>query len=665
MLHSIEKLPPRVESAYVPAARTWMVVIVLMVVTLLGRAVGLMALPLFGDEGIYLRWTQIIRQDWLANAFVSLVDPKPPLHFWLMALVWNPSRDPLLAARMVSIFSGVLLVPVVMLLCRQLVAMGEARNEVDANAGMAGGMAEGGAGRAAGLITALLVICCPYLAFYQRLALADSLLVLEAVTVFWLSLRFARAAWEPLPISLNLGFWRQSVPLGGAIGLSMLTRQIIPYEFWAFPVAAFIVHGVGRKKATAWDTLPQARATWGQAANRFCSWFILALLLGTLLWSPFLIAQPVRYHEEGEPTRPLTHESFQAELRRRVLYQPQFSESKTLRQRVAQVRENLQRLAVPTQGDGAERHLVLWGSRGVHASGDLTTGWYWVYLTPVVFLGSLLAFFYLAWGGRWRWVLLLGFWEFLMVGPLVLVADVAYSRYALGGVVPLLVALGLALTDIMGRILSAERRTDRGGNSARAWWRWGLAGGLLVLMLAWPAWEIHLQNRHWRTQTLVAADRYQYITGWTGGQATMAAVRSLMVTAPGRPIVVITSNAWGNPADAVQLYLRLRPNTQVYYVDWLGREPILRPLGAGVGGEDTYRLRADKWLYLPERAVVLPEDMPVYYITADPVYTPDPVPALELLGKKDHLVAGPWYFKNPRDILDKEPQDQVVVVRLR
>src|SRR5260370_30480227 len=62
------------------------------------RLPGLLAVPIFCDESVYLRYAQLIARAPVSRAFLSVVDPKPPLHYWLLALVPRATSDPLLAA---------------------------------------------------------------------------------------------------------------------------------------------------------------------------------------------------------------------------------------------------------------------------------------------------------------------------------------------------------------------------------------------------------------------------------------------------------------------------------------------------------------------------------------------------------------------------------------
>src|SRR5215510_11613406 len=70
------------------------------------RASYLLSLfPILVDESIYLRWAEII--DHQGQWFVSLLDAKQPLSYWLYAVIrmgW--SGDPLLAGRLVSVTAG-------------------------------------------------------------------------------------------------------------------------------------------------------------------------------------------------------------------------------------------------------------------------------------------------------------------------------------------------------------------------------------------------------------------------------------------------------------------------------------------------------------------------------------------------------------------------------
>src|SRR3989338_4697233 len=69
------------------------------------RLYQIMSLPIFTDEAIYTRWSQIARFDasWF---FISLVDGKQPFFIWLNMTLMGVIHDPLLSGRLISVFAG-------------------------------------------------------------------------------------------------------------------------------------------------------------------------------------------------------------------------------------------------------------------------------------------------------------------------------------------------------------------------------------------------------------------------------------------------------------------------------------------------------------------------------------------------------------------------------
>ena len=207
---------------------------------------NLLALPIFSDEAIYLRWAQLIRAHPLDHAFVSLVDPKPPLHFWLMALIWRISSNPLFSAQFVSVIAGVATVPVLLLLCRSLEPLVAAPFSHAAGGGALDAI-DPPKSNLFGPVACILMILCPFMAFYQRMALADALFVLESAVAAWLSIEFAMAIHRPTmsrPIWATLG-------LGVVMGLTMLTRQNVSYVLWILPVAVFFLAKSARTRSAS------------------------------------------------------------------------------------------------------------------------------------------------------------------------------------------------------------------------------------------------------------------------------------------------------------------------------------------------------------------------------------------------------------------------------
>src|SRR3989344_5881588 len=69
------------------------------------RIYRLTLIPIFGDEAIYIRWSQIMRAE-PGLRFVPLSDGKQPLFMWLVIPFLKIISDPLFASRLVSVFSG-------------------------------------------------------------------------------------------------------------------------------------------------------------------------------------------------------------------------------------------------------------------------------------------------------------------------------------------------------------------------------------------------------------------------------------------------------------------------------------------------------------------------------------------------------------------------------
>jgi len=61
--------------------------------------------PVFGDEAIYVRWSQIMRSE-PSLRFVPLSDGKQPLFMWVTIPFLKIFDDPLIAARILSVYTG-------------------------------------------------------------------------------------------------------------------------------------------------------------------------------------------------------------------------------------------------------------------------------------------------------------------------------------------------------------------------------------------------------------------------------------------------------------------------------------------------------------------------------------------------------------------------------
>jgi len=165
------------------------------------------SLPVFADEAIYVRWSQVMRAE-ATLRFLPLSDGKQPLFMWLTIPFFKVISDPLLAGRAISALAdsvtimGVAVAAYVLFKNTRLSLL-------------------------AGAIYAVL----PYSVFFGRVALADSLLTMFYVWAFnllALSLILLRLDLAMLA-GFSLGFaWLTKSPAIFAIALSPSLFLLLP-----------------------------------------------------------------------------------------------------------------------------------------------------------------------------------------------------------------------------------------------------------------------------------------------------------------------------------------------------------------------------------------------------------------------------------------------------
>jgi 4-amino-4-deoxy-L-arabinose transferase-like glycosyltransferase len=127
------------------------------------RLFNLNLIPIFADEAIYIRWSQLILK---GQYLVPLSDGKTPLFMWLLTPLLKVIPDPLIAGRLLSILAGLGTLIAVYYLAKKLF------NQKTA------------------LLAAGLVALNPFLLFYDRLSLVDSLLTTLITWSFLMALNF-------------------------------------------------------------------------------------------------------------------------------------------------------------------------------------------------------------------------------------------------------------------------------------------------------------------------------------------------------------------------------------------------------------------------------------------------------------------------------------------
>lgn len=116
---------------------------------------SLVDLPVFADEAIYIRWSQLIMDDWKRFFFFSMNDGKTPLFIWAMVPFQYLFKDQLFAGRIVSLLVGILQVCVNINIVKKL--GGRRKTQI-----------------LAGLFTTIL----PFWYFHHRIALMDGMMTL-------------------------------------------------------------------------------------------------------------------------------------------------------------------------------------------------------------------------------------------------------------------------------------------------------------------------------------------------------------------------------------------------------------------------------------------------------------------------------------------------------
>lgn len=116
------------------------------------RLINLTIIPVFADEAIYIRWAQVMRAV-SALRFLPLSDGKQPFFMWLIIPFLKIVNDPLVAGRLVSVLAGFGTMVGVGVLSYLLFR----KKEIS-------------------LFAVILFLICPFMLFFDRMAMADGLL---------------------------------------------------------------------------------------------------------------------------------------------------------------------------------------------------------------------------------------------------------------------------------------------------------------------------------------------------------------------------------------------------------------------------------------------------------------------------------------------------------
>lgn len=179
---------------------------IIFLVYFLLRIPGLALQPVFCDEAIYIHWAQEIMDNFRYNAFIPLTDGKAPLFMWLMTPLLRIFSDPLLAGRMLSVLSGLATIVGAMVLGKKFFNL------------------------RVSLIAGFLLSVIPFIVFFDKMALADSMLA--AFSLWSLILALSLVQKVDMKKILLLG-----LTLGGGI----LVKTPGMFSFLALPFTVLAV----------------------------------------------------------------------------------------------------------------------------------------------------------------------------------------------------------------------------------------------------------------------------------------------------------------------------------------------------------------------------------------------------------------------------------------
>lgn len=187
------------------------------------RLPNLVLQPIFADEAIYIRWSQVMKAE-STMRFLPLSDGKTPLYMWALMPFFKIFSNPLFAGRFLSVLFGALTL------------------------GGAVFLGWKNFNKSVGIWAGFLVAVTPFMVFFDRMALVDSMLAAFSI---W-SLNFAIIFIRTLRFDL-------AMVLGYFLGAGWLTKTPGMFNLVILPVTLFAFNwrGAGRVKrlirlATGW-----------------------------------------------------------------------------------------------------------------------------------------------------------------------------------------------------------------------------------------------------------------------------------------------------------------------------------------------------------------------------------------------------------------------------
>lgn len=187
--------------------------IALIAVYFVSRLIFLGSFPIFTDEAIYVRWSQIASND-ASWRFISLTDGKQPMLIWVAMILVKLFDDALVATRIVSVIAGFFTLIGIWFLTWELFK-----------------------NRTTAFLSSFIYICYPFAVVYDRMAIYDSTVTAFAIWAIYLSILLVRRV--RLDIAMILGF---------VIGGGLLTKSSAIFSIYLLPFTLLLFDFKNKKR---------------------------------------------------------------------------------------------------------------------------------------------------------------------------------------------------------------------------------------------------------------------------------------------------------------------------------------------------------------------------------------------------------------------------------
>lgn len=198
-------------------------------------------------------------------------------------------------------------------------------------------------------------------------------------------------------------------------------------------------------------------------------------------------------------------------------------------------------------------------------NGAILFNYIYAYLTLPLFLIVAGSLFY-ALGRRNRDLLALFLWFLLPVMVLLFMGKILFARYLVFTIPAALVIVSVSmiksgekLEELFKRFLGKSLLTK---------------GIMVIILLPMLLLDYNIAANPVKAG-FIEEDRFQYVSGWPSGYGISETVQFLKEKAKEKPVSLFLTTIWGNPNDALIIYLRNEPNINIYEAHWWYKSPIV------------------------------------------------------------------------------------------